>query len=90
MIVPPVVYVPCDFPASPDGELAVDLRPTRDGQVALIVYTALDRLVSCCGPHQPWVVMPTADLDKVGEVAPYDLILLDIEIPGELRREAAR
>ncbi|MGH3880609.1 MAG: SAV_915 family protein [Actinophytocola sp.] len=85
---PPVVYVPCsdDIQA---GELTVDLRPTRDGRVALLVYSALDRLVSCCGPNQPWVVMPTVDLDKIAERVRFDMILLDLEIPEEHRRKVA-
>jgi hypothetical protein len=89
VVVPPVVYVPCDAMADADGELTVDLRPTKDGQIALIVYTALDRLVACCGPHQPWVVMPTANLEKIREHVHFDMILFDIEVPEELRRKAA-
>ncbi len=87
---PPVVYVPCERPPAPDGELTVDLRRTRDGQLALLVYSALDRLVSCCGPQQPWVVMPTASLEQVNERARFDMILLDMDIPEEhQRREGA-
>lgn len=85
---PPVVYVPCDRITLDDEELSIDLRPTKDGQVALLVYSALDRLVDCCGPHQPWVVMPTAGLDKLGEYTHVDMILLDIAIPEERRRGA--
>ncbi len=85
---PPVVYVPCDQPSAEDGELTVDLRRTADGRTAILVYSALDRLVRCCGNQQPWIVMPTAHLDIVDEHAPYDIILLDVEIPSELRRGA--
>jgi hypothetical protein len=88
IVFPPIVYVPCDRVSPGDEELSVDLRPSNDGQVALLVYSALDRLVSCCGPHQPWVVMPTARLDKLGEHTHFDMILLDIAIPDELRRGA--
>lgn len=83
---PPVVYVPCS-PLNPeDEELSVDLRRTRDGKLALLVYSALDRLVTCCGEQQPWVVLPTANLEKIREKTDFELILLDIEIPNELRR----
>lgn len=85
---PPVVYVPCSDDVE-DGELTVDLRPTKDGRIALLVYSALDRLVNCCGPNQPWVVMPTVDLDKISERVHFDMILLDLEIPEEHRRKAA-
>lgn len=84
---PPVVYVPCTDEIE-NGELTVDLRPTRDGRTALLVYSAMDRLVHCCGPAQPWVVMPSKDLDKITERVRVDLILLDIEIPAEHRRAA--
>ena len=46
---PPVVYVPCEqAPANEEQEFVVDLRQTADGRMALLVYSALDRLVNCC------------------------------------------
>jgi hypothetical protein len=86
---PPVVYVPCSPVAMEDGTLSVDLRPTRDGRVALLVYSALDRLVGCCGDEQPWVVMQTANLEKVRVETNFELILLDVVIPDEFRRHGA-
>lgn len=83
---PPVVYVPCSPVAMDDETLSVDLRPTRDGRLALLVYSALDRLVNCCGDEQPWVVMPTANLEKVRVRTNFELILLDVVIPDEFRR----
>ncbi len=84
---PPVVYVPCSSVAVGDDSLNVDLRPTRDGRLALLVYSALDRLVACCGDKQPWVVMPTANLEKIREETNFELILLDVEIPDQFRRQ---
>ncbi len=81
-----MVYVPCEGPPAEDGNATVDLRQTRDGQLALLVYSALDRLVACCGDQQPWVVMPTSQLDTVGQHISFDMILLDVEIPSEFRR----
>jgi hypothetical protein len=72
-----------------DEVLRVDLRPTRDGRLALLVYSALDRLVDCCGEGQPWVVMPTTNLEKVRVETGFELILLDVVIPDEFRRHAA-
>lgn len=83
---PPVVYVPCSPRDPGDEELSVDLRRTREGKLALLVYSALDRLVTCCGEQQPWVVLPTANLEKIREKTGFELILLDIEIPEEFRR----
>jgi len=51
---PPVGYVPCEQSGSGDEDLRIDLRRTGDGRSALLVYSALDRLVSCCGEYQPW------------------------------------
>jgi hypothetical protein len=86
---PPVVYVPCSPLDPSDDSLIVDLRPTRDGRLALLVYSALDRLVQCCGEKQPWVVMPTVNLEKVRRETNFELILLDVVIPDEFRRRAA-
>jgi hypothetical protein len=83
---PPVVYVPCALLDAGDDSLTVDLRPTRDGRLALLVYSALDRLVNCCGDEQPWAVMPTVSLEKIRTETNFELLLLDVEIPAEFRR----
>jgi hypothetical protein len=86
-VFPPVVYVPC-APTQTADELTVDLRTTRGGQLALLVYSAMDRLAAHCGPHQPWTVMLTKDLEQLRETTGFTLILLDLDIPPELRRTA--
>jgi hypothetical protein len=86
-IFPPVVYVPC-APDQTPGELTVDLRITRDGRLALLVYSAMDRLIAHCGPAQPWTVMVTKDLEQARLATGFELILLDLDIPQELRRTA--
>jgi hypothetical protein len=88
VVVPPIVYVPCAPRRSEDAELTVDLRQTREGKLALLAYTALDRLIDCCGPEQPWAVLPTADLEQVRLATSFDIILFDVEIPPEHRRPA--
>lgn len=81
---PPVVYVP----VRPDeaGNLS-DIAMIRlaDGRVALLAYTALDRLLTCCGMDQPWVLMFANDLADVRETKPFDIKLLDVEVPAEFR-----
>lgn len=52
---PPIVYVPCT-PAQAgveqrSSELTIELRQTRDGRLALLVYSAMDRLIAHCGPR---------------------------------------
>ncbi|MGA6165681.1 SAV_915 family protein [Amycolatopsis magusensis] len=64
---------------------SVEMRTTRDGRVALLAYSALDRLHDCCGKAQPWIVMPTASLDSLQAAQPFQLLLLDMAIPEERR-----
>ena len=85
--VPPILYVPCEGPGA-DDEQHLDFRRTKDGRLALMAYTALDRLVTCCGDAQPWVLILTEKLDEVNAQQPYDVIFLDVEIPEEHRRAA--
>ena len=56
-VIPPVVYLPCRTPGEWGAE--VEMRRTKDGRVALLAYTALDRLADCMGPHQPWILCHT-------------------------------
>lgn len=85
---PPYVYVPCSQVRADDAELVVDLRRTQSGQVALLVYSALDRLVDCCGAAQPWTVLPSTQLERIREATGFELILMDVSIPEHLRRDA--
>lgn len=90
--VPPVLYLPTSgTPQDPgssvdDGDdigIGIELRETDDGRRALLAYTALDRLATCCGPEQPWVLYPT---DRLGDLGvDYDVVYLDMVIPPELR-----
>lgn len=82
--VPPAVYLPV-ADAGSGQTYEVEMRPTNDGRVALLAYTALDRLADCCGPHQPWVLYPTDRLEELGQSQPYDVIYLDMPIPEEFR-----
>ncbi|MGH3902963.1 MAG: SAV_915 family protein [Pseudonocardiaceae bacterium] len=66
----------------------VEVRETADGRTALLVYSALDRLIDCCGAEQPWAVLATTDLDILGDGTRFDLIFLDMPIPAEYRRTA--
>jgi hypothetical protein len=84
-VFPPVVYVPC-APAHTDEELTIDLRMTRDGRLALLVYSSMDRLIAYCGSAQPFTVMLTESLEQVRVATGFELILLDLDVPEELRR----
>lgn len=86
-LVPPVLYVPVADYQPGRADLTVDFRQLPDGRVALVAYTALDRLVAGCGPEQPWVLLPTPKLDEIGRYMPYDVILLDVRIDEQGRRK---
>lgn len=88
---PPALYLPTS-PVAPttDGGTGanIELRHTPDGRVALVAFTSLEKLVECCGEHQPWLVLDTAHLPMLHQVNPYDVIVLDTELPVELRHTA--
>ncbi|KAA0022476.1 hypothetical protein FOY51_12255 [Antrihabitans cavernicola] len=83
---PPVVYLPCAEQVDDAAQARVDMRTTRDGRTALLAYSALDRLHTCCGDEQPWVLMPTEALDELQKAHPFQLLLLDVVIPDDQRR----
>lgn len=83
--VPPVVYVPVCPGGQGEQEATFELRKLPDGRTALLAYTALDRLVDGCGEHQPWVLVPAADVAAQQSSLGYDVALLDAQLPAELR-----
>lgn len=88
LVIPPVVYLPTK-PGAGDQLTMIEMRETEDGRVALMAYTALDRLARCCGDHQPWVLYRTEALAELRNGAPYDIVVFDQLIPEELRHTEA-
>lgn len=82
-ILPPVVYVPCVLDEHNEAHLA--LREMSDGRRALLVYTALDRLIDMAGEQTPWVLMDWAMLEEAQQVDRFDMIVKDIDIPEDRR-----
>jgi hypothetical protein len=76
---PPVVYAP-NVTASGDDQVRLEMHHTADRQVAIFVYSALDRLEQMYGPSTPWVLLTVEDLQAAYEQAPYDLLFLDQRI----------
>ncbi|MFG1604448.1 SAV_915 family protein [Actinoplanes sp. NPDC049265] len=79
---PPAVYLPCVEHVRDPALARVALRATRDGRVALLAYSALDRLHDCCGRDQPWVLLPTRALPDLHESSPFDLLFVDLRVPA--------
>ncbi|GAB1516841.1 SAV_915 family protein [Actinophytocola sp. KF-1] len=84
LLIPPVVYVACDI--ADEKSFVPDLLRTADGRVAILAYSALDRLIECCGEHQPWAVMPTSGLEAVRAEVAFDVVALDVAMPEARRR----
>ncbi|WP_308248699.1 MULTISPECIES: SAV_915 family protein [unclassified Nocardia] len=82
---PPVVYLPILSEVDKVEQAQIMLRQTRDGRIACLAYSALDRLLECCGEDQPWMWTPVVALDALQGEQPFDLLLLDLDIPTEHR-----
>ncbi|WP_009950386.1 SAV_915 family protein [Saccharopolyspora erythraea] len=65
----------------------MELRQTTGGALALVLYTSLERLVECCGEHQPWMKVPTKELPAVVEQVGAQVIREDVPLPGGTRGE---
>jgi hypothetical protein len=74
--------------APADGEDAVvEVRRLVDERTALCAYSTLEALVASCGPDQPWVAVDAGRLDAVQRQAGVDLVVWDVPLPVELRRQ---
>lgn len=82
---PPVVYLPCTDEVSVVDHAALQFRTTRDGRSAVLAYSALDRLHTCCGDGQPWMLVPLKALQQFHDAMPFDLLLLDVALPESER-----
>ncbi len=86
-LIPPFFYVPVrPRPGSEDFDL--DLRLSDNGERVILLYTALDRLISGAGPHQPWAVFKTEDLDRIRAEQKIDKAAIDFVLPEDMRRTA--
>ena len=81
--VPPALYLPSTGVPNARGA-EIELRRLRDGRRALLAYTAVDRLVKCMGPNQPWALFLTENLDELAEAQPFDVVMLDQQLPREM------
>ena len=83
--VPPALYLPSTGVPNARGP-EIELRRLKDGRMALLAYTAVDRLVKCMGPNQPWLLFLTDNLGDLAEGQPFDVLMLDQRVPQELWR----
>lgn len=85
--VPPVLYVPVRHNAA--GDVEVVRMPMGEGKLALLAYTALDRLAKGCGEGQEWVMIFTSTLTSVKGEMPFVAVAFDVEFPNGLGRAIA-
>lgn len=81
------VFVPTAPPLGPGDPVRPELRRTGDERLALPAYTSLAELVSGCGPHQPWVLVPADWLERMGEECRCDVIVLNAVLCAEWRHQ---
>jgi hypothetical protein len=82
---PPVVYAPTL--GADDGTTRIRMQRMVDGQIALFVYSAMDRLAAQYGEDSPWVLLRVPDLEAAYQDSPFDLLFLDRALHPQ---EAAR
>ncbi|EHR61077.1 SAV_915 family protein [Saccharomonospora cyanea] len=81
----PFVYLPCATHVDDVADAIVEFRRLTDDRLALMAYTSLRQLTSCCGEQQPWLALPPSALEYLRQVQPFDLVLFDVVIPQEHR-----
>ncbi|RZS41129.1 hypothetical protein EV193_103448 [Herbihabitans rhizosphaerae] len=86
---PDTIYVPTERRyENAEDEVVLELRPLDDGRVAMLIFTSLDQLVHGCGENQPWVAVQANTLPTMQVYTEADLVMVDAELPHELRRTA--
>lgn len=83
-VVPPVLHLPLSA-QSTERHQYVEVRQLKDGRMALLAYTALDRLGECCGDQQPWILLKTEELENLKVSQPFDVVVFDMAVPEQFR-----
>jgi hypothetical protein len=81
-----VVYVPAERVSPGDQQVRLELRNTTSGELALLIYTSLARLVEGCGDRQPWISVPKSEVRTIAEQVGADVVLEDAALPDTERR----
>ncbi|TGO05259.1 hypothetical protein SERN_1263 [Serinibacter arcticus] len=83
-----MLYLPLHR-SSTETEPRAEIRRLRDGRTALLVYSALDRLLDLCGPNQRWILVRTPDLAELKARQPFDVVITDLAVPEQYRSAGA-
>ncbi|MGJ7908868.1 SAV_915 family protein [Actinopolyspora sp. H202] len=84
---PTPAYLPSKRVLKQDTEVTFDLRRLADGRLAVLAYSSLDSLVSCCGELQPWASLPMDKVEEIQRRSGADLVLWDAQLPDEQRND---
>ena len=51
---------------------------------------ALDRFIDAWGEHQNWLLFDTRQIDEIQQAKPFDVKLLDVQVPESFRAGPAQ
>lgn len=83
----PVAYVPSQRGSLSDEQVALELRHTVDGRLAMLAYSSLDFLVAGCGEAQPWVAVPAERVTELQRLSGAETVLWDVALFPDQRRD---
>jgi hypothetical protein len=67
------------------SEMLFELRETKAGQLAIMLYSSLPALVRACGTGQAWTKIHNVDLPWLARTVGFDVLVFDLALPAELR-----
>ena len=88
---PAIVFAPArpDVRADHRDGMVFEVRRASDGELAMPVFSRLDRLTAALGPEQPWVALPLHNVRAIMGGTGVDRVLLDPRAePGTQRWSA--
>ena len=76
---PAIVFAPARPDVRPDHRdgMVFEVRRASDGELAMPVFSSLDRLTAALGPEQPWVALPLHNVQVIMGGTGVDRVLLD-------------
>lgn len=79
-----VFVLPSEPVTAPQSEVTVQLGRTEDGELVLLAFSSPERLASCLGDEQPWVVVPKPELEQVRRNCGAEILEIDPVRPAEV------
>jgi hypothetical protein len=83
------VFLPARQVIGPGEQVFAELRRLPDGRIALPCYSTLPGLVEACGPHQSWVSVPAAWLDRLHRELGFDAVAMNLPLAATARHQVA-